>query len=129
MKYLGIDYGEKRIGIAASDARGVFAFARETIENGPKMPEKLLDFIKEETAEAIVIGMPETASGAQNPVEEKIREFAESLKEASGLEIYFQNEQFSSIESSRFAPEQKKDDAVSAAIILQRYLDAHPQAE
>lgn len=129
MKYLGIDYGEKRIGIAASDDSGAFAFARKTISNNAKTLETILNCIKEEGSKALVMGIPKTAPGTKNPIEDDIREFADKLQAESELPLYFQDEQFSSIEASRFAPNDKKDDAVSAAIILQRYLDAHPSVE
>lgn len=129
MKYLGIDYGSKRIGIATSDEGGSFAFPRETIQNDLNAIGELKDMVEELKIGGIVMGMPETASGAMNEVEDAIRVFTARVEEETGVHILFQNEQFTSIEASRYAPGEKKDDAVSAALILQRYLDAHPQGK
>lgn len=125
MKYLGIDYGEKRIGIAASDEGGGFAFARETVPNDTQALARILEIAQKEGAGAFVLGTPRVGGAIENPVTERISAFAEELREVSGLPVFFQNEQFSSIESTRFAPNGQKDDAVSAAIILQRYLDGN----
>jgi len=129
MKYLGIDYGSKRVGLATSDEGGSFAFPRETIQFDPNALGEIKDLVQELRIEAIVIGIPETASGVMNTVEDDIRIFAEKLEVETGLPVFFQNEQFTSIEASRYAPGEKKDDAVSAALILQRYLDAHPEGK
>ncbi|HET8581544.1 MAG TPA: Holliday junction resolvase RuvX [Candidatus Paceibacterota bacterium] len=126
MKYLGIDYGEKRIGLAASDDGGQFAFAREVIPNDEKAIGMIAARFIEEDADRVVIGIPAIASGGANPVESRIRAFAEALEAHINAPVIFENEQWSSREATRFAPGGVKSDAVSAAIILQRYLDAHP---
>lgn len=129
MKYLGIDYGSKRIGVATSDEGGSFAFPKETLQHDQNAMGKLKDYIEELKIEAIVLGIPETNSGSLNDVEVDIRTFENRLKTEFGLPVFLQNEQFTSVESSRYAPDAQKDDAVSAALILQRYLDAHPQGK
>lgn len=128
MKYLGIDYGKKRIGLAVSDESGSFAFPRETVVNDVRTLPKIVELIRELHIEAVVVGIPETASGLTNSVEDDIRAFSATLEMMTGLLILFQDERFTSIEASRYAPKEQKDDAVSAALILQRYLDAHPIA-
>ena len=128
MKYMGIDYGEKRIGTAVSDGAGKFAFSRETILNDTRAVATILEQAEAERVDAFVIGIPETG-GEKNPVEHTIRAFAEELGEVSELPVYFQNEHFSSVEATRFSPDGQKSDAVSAAIILQRYLDANTQTK
>jgi len=125
MRYLGIDYGEKRIGLSVSDEAGSFAFPRETIVADSSAVSVIAELVANEGIGAIVIGIPETHSGNENKIEATIRRFAGSLQEATGFTPSFQNEQYSSVEASRFAPGEKKDDAVSAALILQRFLDAH----
>ena len=129
MKYLGIDYGSKRIGLATSDEGAAFAFPKQTIQSDANALEEIADLIEEAKIEAIVLGIPSTHTDLKNPVEEDIRAFALMLEEETGLPVHFQDEQFSSIEASRYAPDARKDDAVSAALILQRYLDAHGQGK
>ena len=127
MKYLGIDYGSKRVGIATSDEGGSFAFPKETMERDANTAERIADMVQELGIERIVMGLPETASGITNAVEADIHALSDEIAAMAQVPIVFQNEQFSSVEASRYAPDARKDDAVSAAIILQRYLDAHPE--
>ena len=129
MKYLGIDYGSKRVGLATSDEGGSFAFPRETIQCDANVQGEIKDMAQELKIEAVVVGIPETGSGVMNTFENDIRVFAKKVGEETGLPVFFQNEQFTSIEASRYAPGERKDDAVSAALILQRYLDAHPEGK
>ena len=78
MKYLAIDYGQKRTGIAASDAGGSMAFARTTLESAP--PEafwrKLLTVIAEETPEGLVLGLPLNLAGEETEASARVRGFA-----------------------------------------------------
>ncbi len=141
MKYLGIDYGHKKIGLATSDERGVLAFPLALLANDEKLFEHLGQYIESEAIEAIVIGKSLTQEGEQNVLQSSIENFSRKLKENfSGLEIFFQDERFSSanaraflygkgnIENERWGSthnKQKRDpiDASAAALILQRYLD------
>ena len=124
MKYLGIDYGAKRIGIAVSDAAGAIAFPRTTILNNAQVLENILQVTKEEKIERIVVGDTRAFSGFENPVTKDAEAFIEVLKKATGLEVVKGWEAGSSIEASRYAPEDAgHEDGAAAAIILQRYLD------
>jgi putative Holliday junction resolvase len=124
MKYLGIDYGAKRIGVAVSDVDGTIAFPRGTLENDSHVVEHIARRVEGENAEVIVIGDTRSFSGLENPVTKESDEFAGRLKNATGLPVIRAWEAGSSIEASRYAPEsQQHDDASAAAIILQRYLD------
>ena len=124
MKYLGIDYGAKRVGIAVSDEGGTIAFPRGTLENGPDIVERIARRATEENAEMIVVGDTRSFSGLENPVTKESDEFVERLKKTTGLPVVRAWEAGSSIEASRYAPEgQEHDDASAAAVILQRFLD------
>lgn len=126
MKYLGIDYGTKRVGIAVSDADGTIAFPRAAFPNDAKLVDEIAALVEREGVEALVIGDTKTHGGAENPVTKEARAFAEKLEKRIGVPVTPAFELWSSIEASRYAPEGKgHDDASAAAIILQRYLEMH----
>ena len=126
MKYLGIDYGAKRIGIAISDEDGKIAFPRETIPNDGKILELIGGIVEKEKIGHIIVGDTRSHGGAENPVTEEAEAFVEKLKRATGLPVARAFEAWSTIEASRYSPDGKShDDASAAAIILQRYLDMH----
>lgn len=124
MRYLGIDYGSKKIGLAVSDEGGSFAFPFLIFKNLSKEDsvEKIIEIIKDKKIEAIVIGESLNLKGEENKILKDAKSFAEKLKEVTGLEIAFEKEWFSTIEARRFQDRHDADDS-AAAIILQRFLD------
>ena len=124
MKYLGIDYGVKRVGLAVSDAMGGIAFPRTTFPNDAKLIEGIQKILADEKVEAIVVGDTRSFSGHANDVTQEAEEFMQRLAEATGLVVTRAWEAGSSIEASRYTEDGNgHDDASAAAIILQRYLD------
>ncbi|MBV9159904.1 MAG: Holliday junction resolvase RuvX [Candidatus Kaiserbacteria bacterium] len=124
MKYLGIDYGAKRIGLALSDESGAIAFPRGTIENQDALAH-IRGLIDSEKVGAIIMGDTKAPGGLENPISKEAAAFAEMLARETGLLIERVWEAWSSIEASRLAPKgQEHDDSAAAAIILQRYLDS-----
>lgn len=127
MKYLGIDYGEKRVGTAVSDGAGTIAFPRTTLKNDAVLTEQIIDLIEREEIKAIVVGDTRAFSGLENTVTADAETFMQHLRDETNLPVVAAWEAGSSIEASRYAPEENgHDDAAAAAIILQRYLDMHP---
>ena len=123
MRYLGIDYGAKRIGIAISDEAGTIAFPRAVVPNDEKLLPFVTRMIEEEKIATLVVGDTRTVHGAENPVTESMEKFARSLT-SRGVQVERVGEAWSSIEASRYAPLGKEhDDGAAAAIILQRFLD------
>ncbi len=130
MKYLGIDYGTKRLGIAISDSAGSFAFPREMISNDAKALEALAKMVNDERADALVVGDTLTLNGGSNDITPAAEAFVKKLTEQVKIPVYRVREAWSSQEAARFAPQGKKhDDSSAAAIILQRYLDSHTKPE
>lgn len=126
MKYLGIDYGSKRVGIAISNAEGTIAFPRSTLPNDKNLLPLLKDLISTEKVEQVIVGDTRSHGGKENPVTADAEIFMEELGIAAGLPVTPVFEVFSSIEASRYAPESKQhDDSAAAAVILQRFLDMH----
>lgn len=133
MKYLGIDYGTKQIGVAMSDPAGTVAFPHSVVPAGPAAVAAIDALCKREGVEAVVIGESRDLSGEKNPVMEDIERFAKDLGALTGLPVEFEREFFTSALAARqFAPEAKsrkrhpnhdKLDAAAAALILQSYLD------
>lgn len=124
MRYLGLDYGAKRIGVAVSDAAGSFAFPRETIPNDYTAIDRLTKLVKEEGVGEIVLGDARAVSGAANPITADAENFGKMLETHLKLPVHSIWEAWSSVEAGRFAPKGKEhDDSAAAAIILQRYLD------
>lgn len=124
MKYLGIDFGSKRVGIAISDVEGKIAFPRATLQNDGKLLPQIAEVVKNEKITTIVVGDTRSHSGKDNPVTAEAEAFVAALQVATTVPVERVWEMWSSIEASRYAPEGKgHDDASAAAIILQRFLD------
>ena len=126
MKYLGIDYGEKRIGVAVSDDDGKFAFAFDVVENkNAKILEYLKNLIVERQIGIVVLGLPLGFSMQETKSTKRVRNFGYFLKKELGVEIIFQNEVLSSKEVEKAGSAKKgMIDASSAALILQSFLDS-----
>jgi putative Holliday junction resolvase len=133
MKYLGIDYGTKRIGLALSDADGRVAFPHSVAPADLTALTAIDRLCKESGVGALVVGESRDLSGKPNPLQEDIDEFARDLGALTGLPVHFEREFFTSALAARhLAPEEKtrkahpsheKLDASAAALILQSYLD------
>jgi len=139
--YLGLDYGLRRIGIAASDPAGSLAFALGTHVEGRdgSILAYLGEMITDRSVTGLVLGLPLTADGREGEMAERVRKFAGRLEKEFEVEVILWDERFSSAEADRWLKgtrgSRKEDrDAVAAQIILQSYLDsmnagAGPQGE
>ena len=139
-KFLGIDYGTKRIGIAVSDENGSLAFPKEIILNDAETMKRLGEIIKKENTNELVIGESVDFSGKLNALSARIEIFILELQEKFKLPIHKQKEFLTSVEARRSKNGKKESspsqahskikqiksgriDASAAALILQRYLD------
>jgi putative Holliday junction resolvase len=125
MRYISIDYGSKRVGVAISDEGGTFAFPHALITNegDEHVIQALIKIIEKEKAEKIIVGLPISFEGRKTPQALQIEMFAEALSRAVQLPIDFQNEVLTSRMGEKAGIDKKNLDAASAAIILQSYLD------
>lgn len=132
MKYLGVDYGTKRIGIAVSDDEARVAFPLAVVGAGPDALSQVAGLVKKNGVQKIIIGESQNLSGADNEVQEDIEQFKKDIAELCGLEVVYEREFFtSSLAARQFAPdssrkqnpEHKNLDASAAALLLQSYLD------
>jgi putative Holliday junction resolvase len=122
MKYLGIDYGTKRIGIAISDENGEFAFPKGII-NAPNAVAEIVKLCEKESIGTIVIGKSVASNGVENEIVERAELFGKKLSTELSLPIFFQQESFSTVEAHRYQVSAGSRDDSAAAIILQRFLD------
>ncbi|HOJ17471.1 MAG: Holliday junction resolvase RuvX [Ignavibacteriales bacterium] len=133
-RYLGIDYGSKRIGLALTDPFKIFAYPHDTILNNNKTLDDLSRLIREKGIVKIIIGLPYKEDGSTGELDKTIRAFADSLKKITGAEILFWDERYSSsIASQRILASGIKKkarqnkaliDKNAAAVILQEFLDS-----
>ena len=123
MKYLGIDYGEKRVGIAISDAEGKVAFPKVVLENNAELTQKILDLCNESKVGAIVIGESKNYKGEDNKISPKIIYFKRELSLVAKVPIYLEPEFMSSMQVEKTFGKTDMLDASAAAIILQTFMD------
>ena len=131
-RWLGLDIGEKRIGVAISDETKTLARPLLTIKRASKKDDfaRLGAVCAEHQIDRIIAGLPKTLRNEEGPQARRIRRYAEELNAALQLPIEFWDERFSSVEaeerlaaSSRKARDKGEIDSAAAAIILQEYLD------
>jgi putative Holliday junction resolvase len=140
MKFLGIDYGTKRIGLALSDDNGKLAFPKEVVLNDLKLLGKIKKILLEEKIDEIIIGESINFSGKPNLLSSKIENFISKLEENFKKPIRRQKEFLTSVEARKSINPKKSlkqkqshnrlknkktgyiDDS-AAVFILQRYLD------
>lgn len=140
VKFLGIDYGTKRIGLATSDDAGRLAFPREIVLNDSNLYKNIAEILKKEKIDELVIGESVDFSGKLNALSERIEDFILELQKNFKLPIHKQKEFLTSVEARKTGKTKKiltqkqshsrlKDkkrghiDASAAALVLQRYLD------
>jgi len=122
MKFLGIDYGSKNIGVAISDEKGEWAFPHSVISNTNKSANEILKIAKENSVGEIVIGESKDFKGKANEIMAAASDFAKSLA-AAGLIIHLEPEYLTSHQAQHIQGVNKMLDASAAAIILQSFLD------
>jgi len=123
MKYLGIDYGEKRVGIAVSDIEAKVAFPKIVLENNAELINKISDLIQEFEVESVVIGESKDYKGEDNKINPKIISFKRDLFSVIKLPISLEPEFMTSMQVEKTFGKTDMLDASAAAIILQTFMD------
>ena len=134
MRSMGLDVGEVRIGIALSDQTGLIAQGHATLERSgwDRDLAYLVKVAEEHEVDRFVVGNPLNLDGSAGRQAERSRDFAERLKEATGLAVVLWDERFTSLSAEKILIEagvrRKKRrgaiDRMAAAIMLQSYLDS-----
>ena len=132
-KYLGVDYGDKRTGLAECDISGLIASGIGTISEGGmrKTAERVAKEAIARSCKKIVIGLPKNMDGTSGERTEVIKAFAALVSEYTDIEIDFYDERMTTMIAYRFLGEtgtygKKRKaavDTLSAEIILQNYID------
>jgi putative Holliday junction resolvase len=142
MRVLGIDVGERRVGLAVSDATGTLArpLTTLTVADDRDALDRVVETIAHLAAESdglatIVVGLPTRLDGSSSPMTARVRAFVDALRRRTPLPVETGDERLSSREAeSRLAARERdwrrrkaKLDAAAAAVILQDYLDGLPR--
>ena len=133
MRILGIDFGEKRIGLALSDPLGFTAQGIETLErqNIKQVLAHISDTVKKNQVSEIVVGLPVNMDGSRGFKAQEVTKFVTQLEEAAGVPVKTWDERLTSREAGRLMIEEglsrKKQransDRLAATLILQNYLE------
>ena len=132
-RIIGIDYGSARTGLAVSDPLQIFASALETLPSA-KIIEYLQKYSASETITMFVVGMPLELDGTPSETAHQVRSFVGQLRKAfPDVPVEYEDERFTSVLAHRAMidggmkasrrRDKKEVDKISAAIILQSYLD------
>lgn len=132
-RILAVDFGERRIGLATSDASGSLATPRLTLrrKDDTVAAEQLRRFCEEEEIELVVFGVPRTLEGIESPYAARIRSFARKFAAATALPVFFHEETLTSNEAARRHPGGglRALDPVAAAVLLEDFLQHRGRAE
>lgn len=131
MRYLAIDYGNKRTGLAICDAKETIVSPLTVIHGQKELLKKIKNKVEDENVEAIVLGLPLNMDDSQGPQAKLVFKFADQLKAHIDIPIHFQDERLSTfgaeekLAAADFTRGKKKKrlDAVAAAQILESFLE------
>ena len=131
MRALGLDVGDRRVGLALSDPTGMLASPLGVVERGPSDIADILRVAEENEVAEIVVGLPLSMSGDSGAQAGKVRGFIRDLKSQTDLPIRTVDERLSTVQAqdmlNQSGRRRKRDrgqlDAAAAAVILQAYLD------
>ena len=135
-RILGIDFGERRVGLAMSDPSGMIAQPLPTLTRraGKRAPvQAMLDLAQQHDIQAFVIGLPLALSGEETAWTAEVRSFGSKIAERSGKPVYYVDERMTSVRAEKTirslglkkSERERKDriDAAAAMLILQSWLD------
>ena len=130
---LGLDVGDKRIGVALSDPQGILASPFTIISRQDETAgiEAIVDIVNQQQVGLIVVGLPISMDGSLGRQAEKVKVFAHELSSCTEAPVTFRDERLTTVSARRLmqavktrkARKKAPDDAIAAAIILQCYLD------
>ena len=136
MRVLGLDYGEKYVGVAVSDPLGFTAQPLETIQRKEENKlrrtyARIEELTKEYGVEKIVVGLPKNMDDSEGESACKCRDFAANVSRRTGIEVILWDERLSSVSAARVLSEagiKREDfkmsiDKMAASVFLQNYLD------
>lgn len=132
-RYLGLDYGKKRIGVALSDPLGMFASGLTTIEGRSEKDRlaQVVALIDTHQVRVVVLGLPRKTTGELGDLAETIQVFGQKLTEQTDVSVLYEDERYTSkiaeqaLREAGKQPSRQKGliDQTAAALILQQVLD------
>ncbi len=136
MRYLAIDYGLKRTGLAVCDADETLASPLVVLTGQGGLIGKIRQAVADQAVDAIVFGLPLNMDGTEGDQAKKVRDFAAQLIKQIDLPLFFQDERLSSFDAEKklaalgITRKKKKKhlDAIAAAAILQAFIDVAKNA-
>jgi putative Holliday junction resolvase len=123
MRYLGIDFGTKRVGVAISDETNTMAFPYVVLQNNNELMREIEKIVSKERITELVIGESRDYQGNPNKIMSDINEFVEVLKKNTILNINLEPEFLTSLQAEHLQGKNEMHDASAAAIILQSFID------
>ena len=125
MRYLGVDYGERRVGIAVSDEEGKIAFPQRTVSvrSMREAVAAVRSVVKEQRVATVVVGMPAGLGGRDTMQTKRVRAFIRVLQRGLSVPIETENELLTTRLAVAAGGKKELRDASAAAIMLQSYLD------
>ena len=130
MRSLGLDVGDKRIGVALSDPEGILASPLTIIDRSDDRAyiETISDIISRNQVGRIIVGLPRSMDGSIGKQAEKVKDFVKELCNHTEVPLEFRDERLTTVSAKRLMrgvrkPGKARDDAIAAALILQGYLD------
>jgi len=130
MRYLAIDYGMKRTGLAVCDAGETIASPLAVVQGHKDLIQRIRRIATSEGIEAVVLGLPLNMDGTEGPQAKLVRNFGKELGRQLGIPVHFQDERLSSFEAEQRilemdlsrAKKKERLAALAAAAILHTYL-------
>lgn len=131
---LGVDFGDRRIGLAVGDPTGFLASALEVVESKGRARDAatIAAIAAREGATTIVLGLPVNMKGETGPQAEKVRRFGDALARETPARVEYWDERLTTVEAQRYLIDAGMNrrkraatiDAAAAAVLLQGYLDS-----
>ena len=125
MRYLGIDFGSKRVGIALSDESNTFAFPLMVLANSDTLLDDVIKVCRDNTVGEIVVGESKDFAQQENMIMKVVKPFVAALHEKLGIPVRLHPEFMTSLEAKQLQGKNDMLDASAAAIILKSYLDTY----
>jgi len=123
---LGLDIGDKRIGVAVSDPQGILASPFTIINriDDTVDVEAITSIVDQQQVKQIIVGLPRSMDGSIGKQAQKVEAFVQKLSSHTEIPVEFRDERLSTVSAKRLANTKKtRDDAIAAALILQGYLE------
>ena len=137
MRYLAIDYGKRRTGLAVCDAQEILASPVTVLTGSQDLCARIAQVVQDYQAEALVLGLPLNMDGSEGFQAKEVRSFAQALTKVLALPLFYQDERLSSYGAKEKRPDMKGGakkkgkpfDALAAAEILTAFLETKKETE